>query len=134
MRRTALALVLALAGCRAGTPRAWPHGAAQLAGAPAPAHVAPRFLDPGSPVERHIASRPTLHDTARCGLRQQALLAGRGGGMTREQVLLVVPPSAVRSASASVWVLEPGQRWLELYFEGDQLVGWTTWEGKGESW
>jgi hypothetical protein len=134
VRRAVLIAALLVSGCRSGPPRTWIHGTSSATGAPAPAHVAPRFLDPESPVERHIASRPTLHDTARCGLRQQALLAGRGGGMTREQVLLVVPPSAVRSASASVWVLEPGQRWLELYFEGDQLVGWTTWEGKGESW
>lgn len=100
---------------------------------------------PADPVEEYLVANPGLSERLVAALRARTLVAG-GGGMSTEQVLLVVPRSAVlatnrklvewteldgtpRSAELECWELDRYQRWRVLYFDRGRLRGWLTWTG-----
>lgn len=111
---------------------------------PAPEPEAPAAA-PADPVEAYIAANPGLSDRLRDALRARALVAG-GGGMSPEEVLLVVPRGAVlstglrevtwqlpnglaRSGLFECWELDRYQRWQALFFADGRLRGWLSWDG-----
>lgn len=148
------------AGCSAAPPPEPGTAAADYrwgvsAGQPAPARSTgtaapgaspgtPDALPSSDPIEDYLAANPSVSARVREALRARNLVAG-GGGMTAEQVLLIVPRASIVSTGVrdivwyedttpqadrfDYWELDRYQRWQFLFFNGGRLRGWIEWNG-----